>query len=625
MFSIPSGVYSTLQAFTNSVLLTEHKAAEDAARRGKSYVLSALHQTSQAYQSLSHLNELEQVTGSIVSGKIKALWLLASPLIALGAAVTQDSEGKSAFLSELNQKVKHLPLKRSLGSLHNNAGSLYQIASLVTSLALLKLGCQAYAITSIFALCMGYLIRHNYVPVSVNNFYMRIATPIVNLGAILSNDRLLQSLTILNLMGDAIEAWSAIKMRPYDQVKHVSHLTYKQLEQIFEGKASLKVNRSHISTIPFPKAKSLDFDPLKKFLVDWNKQENFEVLKEAVLNDARFYSSPEYDKIPEEYQNILNELNDEKQKKSLKGIYSSQQNQFNTYINGNKDLIIKYAKNQINFLINDIENESIETNTRINYKVLKNYLGIIVEKLPHATSNQQTLMLARLATEGGGYCGPGVVQQLEKIAVQLLQQTVNCDKLDRLPLKQRLLIILQQDRLRIVEGLHDDILPALNPLIQHAHGGKRQVHAFNVTAQVFASNFGLPDLDLNHDLNAPIDSFDKFLYQKYHYKLNPDVLWINSVHTYKRKELYGYTKNRILSTLLTEVNTGNMIVNADIYAWANKWLEQVEATHKEKKSFAKALQSLVDFKGKNITNDQFKIHPCLFQAMLVDMGILEIA
>lgn len=133
--------------------ITHFKADEDAARQGYNRPLTIFSQSLQISFLVESVLKIEKAVGHGYFSAPLQIVAYISPLI-IG--------GLDAFLSKLEKDgIVYSPyLKRSVSILHQNFGSLCQVAFIVSNVALLHLGFTAYASTSLSFSVLGYLHRH---------------------------------------------------------------------------------------------------------------------------------------------------------------------------------------------------------------------------------------------------------------------------------------------------------------------------------------------------------------------------------------------------------------------------------------------------------------------------------
>lgn len=601
-----SRVFPIIESWGEAHTLTSAKMQEDAARRGHSRMITFTSHFTQTQQVFEQLEELAEVSGrSFASLKLRtALYLTAPVVLAADYAASR--------WAEKNSRIAFL-FKQVIGVLYNHVGSLCQIVSVVANIALFRLGQRATATTALIILSMGYLERHHRLPLAVSRIYLTVFPWVGEISALLTGDWLARALAAGELWGKLHQLLSVKKMVPYDQAKPVERLSYDQFNQILEGKAQLEVNRNHAYIAPFPHVKNLDFNPLKALFeqVNWKEQDAHYQITQGLKKDPRWENSSEY----REWRSGHGPIDDRDQLK------------------------IDYIKKNFNLLIYNIEHERIETGEPLDYRMLKNYLAFIAEKLPHAPKEYQLRTMIQLAVEGGDYCGPGVYYQLETIATALLlnnfEPVGDTEVKDRarLPLKQRLLLILQQERLHIAVAFH----LLIGKITPHnwISGGNADPHAVNHTNNTLAFDFGLPDQGAAYDRTATIEFIELYI-ARFILHITPEKLWtgydVRNTYLYhylvrlilrwndekfENNIIQGYTKEHITNETQLRIGT-SAIPQSDVNAWAREWAEnlQIDASKKE------ILQEKVEKGEFQNFNESFP--DSFIQAMLVDMGILRV-
>jgi hypothetical protein len=504
--------------------------------------------------------------------------------------------------------------------IHHHVGSICQAAGVVVNVALFCLGHRVYAITSLAVLGIGYLERNQCLSLKVRQMASHAIFYISLVGVIVRGERWIRVLTALEIGGLFHRLLTRTTRIPYEQVAHPSSLTYAQFEKIWneqtikctvgrktvkveagpEQKTKFKVNREHVNIEAFPVVKDLNFEPIVTLCdaFDWRDETLFSQLERELEADARWKDSADYERL---------------------GALSAEEQ---------KALKITYMKNHLRHLVNSVGGECIQTGEVLDYGILKNYLGYIAQKLPLASKDLQTQALLELAIGGGDYCGPGVYAQLEVIATALLMNhsltKEEGQEPTRLPLKRRLLLILQQERLQVVMGFHQ-IISKLNPFVSLSLDGEEKIHSFNRTVNLLAHDFGLPAQGAEHDGVATVAFFDRKMMTRL-MGIYPEDLWktgdvpcieIDAEGNKKLSKQYvqGYDDTRIVKSIQRQIGIP-LIPKAEIYQWATKWIEQAGATEEQKEKFTSALEA-----GKFEKNLQFQ--DFFVQAMLVDMGILS--
>jgi ATP-dependent Clp protease adapter protein ClpS len=569
-------IYPVLEGWGYARALTSFKLEEDAARQGYNYAVTILSQLSEAFAVTQQVSELEQVSGkTYLTGKARIFVYLSAPSI--GALETANWVKKSAIA------------QKSVHWLYVNFGSMCQVASIVVNVALLRLGHRAYATTALSILSLGYLERKGLLPSRISKIYLKFSPWVGLTGLLLTGDLISRTIAATEIYSRLYDIFFFKASTPYAPSSS-SKLSYEQFNQILEGKATLKMGRNHIYITPFPIIENPTFIPLKQLCETfaWQEPSVYKQLEEKLEKDARWTGSQEY----VQTQNA----SAEKQ----------------------KELKIAYAQSRFNILINSVEKECIETGMPLDYGTLKNYLAYIAEKLPYASEEMQIQIMLQLAVDGGDYCGAGAYYQLETAATALL---CGSNQGARLPLTQRLLIILQQERMKIMTAYHLLISQA-NPILHHVHGGQGDVHAMNHTINMLGADFGLPNQGANEDRAAAISYIAK--------RVVPLALGMNPSDLWKEKKIgneicKGYIQERAVQAIKDQIGTA-LVPTTDIFDWAQNWIETTQATDEQKETFLEKLTDGESFQfQEKFTIGFYSFKDSFIQAMLVDMGILEAA
>ena len=440
MFStVRSALPIVLESWGLAGPLFEGKVIEDMAFTGEHTSLAVHGQAMQAMHLSYQLLALLKASHKMHNEYLMLAGALGTPVV---VGLLKHKTGKS---SQSDAKV--------IRWVHTNLGSLCQISSLIVSVSLLRLGHVAYAVTSLSILSFGYLSRRKCIPLCVARAYSHINFWASSVGSLL-NPSWLAQLCALSEMYDRVHSFWYPNQVPYDQASHLSCLlSLKRFNEIASEIAPVQVKRDHVHVAPFPSFPLANTQDLIAFCeaFEWDRMQ----LAQEIEKDARWSVS--------EQKGACDKALSDTDRQAIQ---------------------VDYAKNQFKALVTSVQNESIETGEVLDYGVLKNYLGCIGAKLPLASQDIQDQVMIQLASDGGEYCGPGIYYQLEMAAQSLLvSEKPSAEEPKRLPLKQRILLLLQQERLRIIEGFHL-ALAMVDPCVHERLGGTGGVHGRNYTARL---------------------------------------------------------------------------------------------------------------------------------------------
>lgn len=576
-----------LESWGHAHALIEGKAQEDSAITGCNVGLATISQVVQtvaSYELLAVALETAKKTHDVSKAYIISFLIPLS--LGLAKYILDAVEKRTPGLAKT-------PLYQRVTWLHNNLGSLCQIASVITSLALLQLGCTVYATTSLSILALGLLTRRHYLPLQVEKAISQVSPWIGNVGMLLYGNWLFKLIVLPELIDGVHRLLFQKHQVPYEKASHVSLLAnLQQFNAIMSGSAEVEVNRDHIWIAPFPIVSVTDFKPLIAFSKSFRWP--IDRLEECLQQDPRWHRSVE------------------------KPFYDAAH-----ATSERRALAVQYAQNNFETLVLSVQNENIVTGEVLDYGVLRNYLGYITEKLPLASKALQDQIMIQLAVEGGDYCGPGIYKELETAATALLlnQQAVAGERA-RLPLKQRILLLLQQERMRVIEAFHMT-MSRINPGFHLWKGGRGDIHAMNYTIEIMGSDFGLPDQGARQDKTARAIQIEKWIVPWY-IGTHPNDLWTGLYpkdaaqrQRFGNDGIVGYTVDRILNAFKAQAGLP-LIPNGDVHEWAQNWIRKESIAEADRDTFLDKLQDGTSFERHLKFKDNF------LMAMLVDMGILKI-
>ena len=539
-------ISQVFQAWGPAQILTQAKANEDAAYVGCNTWLTSLRQIEQAAA-------LREIYAKLMKVRAKT-----HPVFLEYAAAILIPMGLGA--------VKTWTTEETVEWLHSNLGNFCQIASLVSTVALLYFGEIVYATTTLTIIAIGYLNRHHYLPFPIEKAFLKVSPWIGDASNLLYGDWMLRLVSAIEGINRVMNFFKRSPI-PYSEAQHLSHLkTLEDFASIVNEKVQLEVNPEHVWIEPFPPSSRTDFASLITFCnhFEWP----FEQLIKKLNQDPRWKKSDE--------------------KKSYEKSQDSK-------------IVLDYAKKNFQTLVRDVQNQCIATGQILDYTVLLKYLGYIADYLEQASLSIQTEVMLRMAIEGGDYCGQGIYYQLEVAAITLLQNQGPTNT-KRLPFKQRLLLLLQQERLRIVEAFHLAI-EKINWIALWWFGGSQDIHAMNFTIQLLGQEFGLPNQGASQDQAVTISKLEQWVMRRL-LIVYPQDLWS------KFSSVEGYTVDRILETV--QMNSTNPLYfdNTDVWSWAQGWNQD-----------EKYQENLVD---GTFEPEKGTISLQLLKAMLVDLGIFRI-
>ncbi len=611
-----NAVQQMFQAWGPGYGLTTLRLGENAASQGCNDLLVTLQQAGQASCTLELLDTLAKRTNSTAFGYLGFILLPATLFAGLLKPVTkflsetQPGTREYEWLSQIVPNCDSL-LVKNVYKLHIHLGTVFQVASAVSALALLYLGQVVYATTCLAILSFGYLERHHWIPLSISVAYHSVAPWISDLSLLIYGGWFLKLLASLELVSNINRGWflkllASLELAsnisrpshrnrvPFANATHTSHLPNLDIfKQIFTEDLQLEVNRDHVWIEAFPTYDNRAIEQFEALCNTYDWQNNEQTLATELENDPRwenFKEQIQYDTLEE----------DAKQRER-----------------------IAYAKNSLKTLVESVKNKTIQTSDVLNYEILNNYLACLGTLLPKASPDIRRQILTALAVEGGNYCGAGIYYQLATAAIRLQLNDPNAS----VPLKQRILLLLEEERMRVMEAFHQ----AVDEINKGAHfwaGGAQDIHSMNQIVKWLGGSFGLPDLGADQDpttddslLNKAISSLIVGVY--------PEDLWQGLKESRRPVKnpidpIRGYTVERIMEAIFVDLGN-SLLPTIDVLDWATTWISD-----KENKTWVPPgktdTESFVDSVGDGSMFDStgLRFKRSFIKAMLVDMGILKI-
>jgi hypothetical protein len=649
----------------SSMVLTRFKRKDEIAQQGLNVAITSIAQMLMLDLVREEIGDLFTLLGK--TSPISSSIIYIVPLLQIAKGLLQRKEGIAP---------------RSVRWLCNNIGTISLTASLATNVALFYLGFHGRAAISLSIIAFDYLRSAGYLSERVRSVYAQ-AAPWIGLSSLILQGKWIKANFVAIDLLSLHRARHEIRL-PYDSTPHPSHLTWEQfsddrdlaarracrntpwerltktckknewpdvmscIERRLQQEPSLHytVDREHVKIAPFPTVGKPNFDGLIQ-LCDGYQWQDSDYPKLEKLMDGNQEQGLDGDA---RWANLWFENSSvavEKRKRILPAAVQariepaliSHGAALEKFTMSSEELIecrLNYLRDNLRILITQVRDRTIPTSETLDYGILDQYLGYIAQELPKAPREVQVKLLFQLGIEGGDYCGAKTYQQLETVATALMRemgpaQVGPVDAHTRLPLHQRMLIILQQERQRVMEGFHLWTRP-INIIPHYLYGGINNtgdLHAYNHSVSLFGTNFGLPDQGAHHDEAASANIIMK-LYLKYlHTGFTADSLWQRVTYHEMREPFIGYVPERIMDTVKGQIG-GNLLTLPEISQWANEWAERqrerIEAGPLEQAEKDRLVAEIEEFQEDVIngkyTLSNLKPHSLIIEAMLVDMGIL---
>jgi hypothetical protein len=392
----------------------------------------------------------------------------------------------------------------------DNLDKINLVAMVVANLAILYFGQRFYAVTSLGVLAIGVLKRQNCLPSYINSAYSILGS-ISIAGYGFANSGIYGRIVLSGFTAHRIytyffsaqahgkrDFFSPSNQTPkvlFSESEPPSKLTEAQLGKLLKGEARVKLNRDHLLIDPYPVAKEPSFENLARLVdsFDWKKFQgsNFKshfVEKLAIGNT---------------------------------GIWCQ-----------DWDGKVAAAKMKLRNLLEKVEKE--EFPYKMDYKVLKNYLGLISEDIlilsPEIQMHVLTCLLGyheNVPNETNEldvtlYYGSTENEKSRDYVYQSLEaaaSSVITANLGKFPLRQRVLFLLQQMRLTNLKTIIQ-VMTENKPELGDILGEK--LETLRRFTSLVETDFGLPDIGLiPHPLMNPTQA----TLFRYMYGLDVNHLW----------------------------------------------------------------------------------------------------
>ena len=564
-------------SIATSLTLTETKRAEESVKAGASAPLTAIMQSSQQAETYSLVNHALTL-GNInpIPQNIKIASYVIPYIFAFGQWAN----------------IKNKYLKNSITFIHNNIGTLFQVASIVSSIALIYFGNIIYGLPSIIILSLGVLDRNGTLPCKVRQIFHKCSFPLMAASSILFGNLSNRILSIVNLSLitynylssskklDYLASFKIFKFLKKEKPKaQKNNLTPKILKDIIDYKymfSDVEINKSHFSEATLPHV-STDPRLISSFFkkIDWNKK-NIDTLRKKLEKDQRYIKD-------------FGDPNTQSDKQ-----------------------IIAHANHCINVFVTSIVEKKILQGEPLDYTKALEYLRIVANHLSKEKDDlSKTDMLLRIAVEGGVYCGPGKFEVLEDICTRTILQ------MDEVPFRTKILYALRNFRLSIFDATYYRLIKIIEKVPKIGTIYKAldmlDLHNYNTFLNLWGYDFGINKLSADSDSVAFIDPAIKLFLKKQYQDID-------------EKLNRGYTSYSIANHLESTFGT-EQIPKSEFYIWLRSWImrQSINDTEKEK-----LIDSLVDVRGPILFNKYIElkdgeIAPEFIIAMLFDMGIVNFA
>ncbi len=565
---LPTSLVDFAQGVCRGTTLTQAKRLEDSVRTGRNQYLTAAFQCGEV--NCTTLLAESAVTTSLGAAPLplplRAIVYVSPALLALAI--------KMEFAPRDVQKI--------LIFIQDHLGTVCQIISVVSSVALICFGSFILGGTSLAILGIGFLDREGLLPERVRHIIHDYSLPVIAFSGIIDG-------SLSGIVGTALYIglkcisfyfdWRhkvALDAIPAREIKGGA-LSYQDLQDLVNGTAQVEINRDYIHYSALPPAPNVDIDLLNQLFgtIDWQKNggQHMHALREKLKRDPIF-------------KDRMGDL---------------------SLVPRTDQELIDYAKNNLANFIANTKAHHMKNGEIRNYDMLEIYLKINADNLQKETHEVTKVDgLMRLAVEAGAYCGPGRFEATE----DLFSSSVN--DMPGVTFRTKVLHTLQTARNRWFDGLYQKMIrspqgAAVNHLIDWF-----DVHIRNQTIKIYADSIGLRKAGADNDATAVIDPMAKAYF-----------LWY-----FDDPIATGFWNDHDLGEVLTSLNQAiqeNALPRAEYYAWWQQWIQNAQVSGETRTAlFDTAIDTTPSLLGRNFEHQNGNLDSFLVRAMLVDMGVLKL-
>lgn len=550
-----NSIFSGFEGLNNSIGLIELKRMEDSVRAGANNFDTAFLQLVQGFRVLDVLDKAYQTAGLPPFYWGNRCVICLTPLLLATL--------KSTRLVPSN-------IKPALTFFQNHLSDLYQIATVVSSIALFFFGQHFFAISSLSVLGVGVMDRNGWLPLPFRDALHQSTVPVSIAMSLISGGLLSRICGLCQLFLWYANTSVSCKNNSGSGFAVQKNLTPQIVEDFFEGKLNLKVNRSFIHYNPFPPIPDIDINSiLEKFdRINWKR--HIKTLRQKLTTDPRFIQN---------YQTPDGKTDEE---------------------------IIQITKDSLQAFIRAVKGRLILEGEPVDYDKLHNYLKLIAKHLEgEANEMTQADIIFRLAVEGGEYCGPGKFEVAESVFQEIIGENQD------VPFSDKILYCLQNMRNVWMQKFYSEAM--VQGFIGHTVGrfkDYQDVHNYNLFLNLYGDEFGLRKAGAENDEVAFIDPLFKWFVLKALNKRLHQRFWND------------YSPRDLRKGLIESIGT-SQLPKHEVFGFWLDWIDKQEIEESKKEELRDEL-GLGKLFGEKLEDSEGKIKSHFVTLMLLDMGILEI-
>lgn len=549
-------IFSSAQGFEFGLIAAEMKRQEDSVRAGRSNYLTALLQWGQAIKAVEFSNKAYEAAGLPLFSWTEKSVVYLTPIL---LAVLKNTD----VLPENFRPV--------LTFCQDHLSDLYQIANVVSCIALLSLGQTAFAASSLCILGIGAMDRYGLLPVACRQFLHRYTQPLFIVTALITGGTFDRIIAVLSALAWGAEVYFARNQVQYETFTFKQNLTPKIMQDFLAKRLTVRIHQNFIHYNPTPPIPNVDIQFfIEKFdEIDWEPKNIF-ALREKLNRDARFIAR-------------------------------------HGTTNGKADNeIIAIARETLQTFIDTVKERRVLAGEPADYEKLHNYLKLIVQAIERERNPiLRTDMLLRLAVEGGEYCGPGKFEVAESVYAQTVGENPD------LPFHDKVSYCLQDERNDWMQKWYNRIF---TPAVQASTIGQiiepLDLHNYNIFLNCYGDELGLRKAGADNDATAFVDALSKWV-------LSHTAGSIIQTEFWNEHNLYNHTQ-----ILKSNLGTSKLpLFDAHIF-WQN-WIERQQIEEEAKEVLRDELALHQSLYGRALERGGEFTYEFIV-LMLLDMGIVEI-
>lgn len=543
---------AVMQGLAYGLTMTQSRGIEESVRAGENGYLTAAMQVVQGIQTIFFAGAALQVAGkSQRTGAITVLATLTPVAINLAKKYNLVSE----------------QLRPALNFVQTHMSKLFEIASIVSCVALIYFGHVVLGLTSLIVLALGIMDRKGILPENIRQCIHRYTEPLLTITGLFSGGFINQLFAAFNLA-----LWGARKYTDYKKIQTPQeaipedNLNALKAVMHVHGDLPFAVNPKHIHCNPLPPIPEIDIEVIVQQCDEMNWAHHMEALREKFRRDPRFIEQHRNPDLKTEVE------------------------------------LVTLLKDSLRRFIRSVQEHRILEGEPIDYIKLHNYLKVVAKYLQDQRDPiTKADVLMRLGIEGGEYCGPGKFEVTEGVFAQSVSEN------PALSLRDKVLHCLQDERNRWMQAFYKKVME--NNLLAHL-ADWLDIHMYNIFINCYGDRFGLRKTAAENDDSAIVEPLFKFMLTMVTEKGLDRLFWAD------------HQQEDLIHTLLPAIGTPQL-PKPDIIAYLLKWItRQEDMTIDEKGKF---VEDLADgyFLEEPLENQQGRFNPNILALMLFDMGILQ--